>query len=336
MKSAAKLSILGALSTAVILSACGNENTDDANAGEAEASNFPEEDISFIVHTSAGGPADLMTRELAGAIEEVIDYNVVVENQPGGSGATQMNALTSADPDGYTLGTMTPSQIGLINGTLDDQFDIDDFTWMTRSQIDPYVLVVHDDSPYETLEDFVSDAQDNPGQITVGGYGAQGSGHNIAFNIFSESADIDGNWTPFESTGDAVTAVLGQHIDVANSNPGAVGEYVESGDLRILGVMSDERLEAFPDIPTYEEEGYEVDTDWQQFRGIYGPPGMPDDVKEAWSDIFLEAMETDRYQEYMENAFMVEGALSQSDTEDYIMSVHELTQHWYNEIGFED
>lgn len=321
------VSIFGVL----LATGCGGGGESSGEAG----SNFPEEDITMIVHTSAGGPADLMTRELASAMESVIDQNVVVENQPGGSGATQMNEITGANPDGYTLGTMTPSQIGLINGTLDGQYEIEDFSWLTRSQIDPYVLVVHNDSPFETIDDFVEEAEENPNSLTVGGYGAQGSGHNIAFNIFSESANIEADWTPYESTGDAVTGILGQHIDVANSNPGAVGEYVESGDLRILGVMSDERLEAFPDVPTYEEEGYEVNTDWEQFRGIYGPPDMPEDIKESLSEIFLEAMETEEYQEYMDNAYMVEGALGHEETEEYIMGVDELNREWYERIGFE-
>ncbi|WP_059104359.1 tripartite tricarboxylate transporter substrate binding protein [Shouchella shacheensis] len=315
-----------------VLSACGNSSE---NTSGDEAANFPQEDLTIVVHTSAGGPTDLMARELASAMESVIEQNVIVENKPGGSGATQMADVASSNNDGYTLGAMTPSQIGLINGTLSDQYTINDFDWVSRTQIDPYILVVHDESPFETLGDLVNYASENPGVLNVGGYGATGSGHNIAFNILSESADIVAQWTPYESTGDAVTAILGQHIDVANSNPGQVSQYVENGELRVLGVMSDERLEDMPDVPTYAEEGYEVETDWAQFRGIYAPADTPEEITNALGDILDEAMQTEGYQQYMDNAQMLEGAMTPEEFTEYIQSQDELTNHWYEELGIE-
>ncbi|WP_252312305.1 tripartite tricarboxylate transporter substrate binding protein [Sinobaca sp. H24] len=312
------------------LAACGGQSEE---SGSAEEADFPEEDITIVVHTSAGGPTDLMARELGSAVETIIDQNVVIENLPGGSGATQMSEIASAENNGYTLGTMTPSQMGLLNGTLADQYSLEDFSWITRTQIDPYIIAVHEDSEFETLEDLVSYAEENPNDLNVGGYGGTGSGHNIAFNIFSESANIETNWTAYESTGDAVTALLGQHVDVINSNPGEVSQYVESGEVRILGVMAEEELAEMPDVPTYEEAGYDVDTDWSQFRGIYAPADVPDDVKENLSELFIEAMETEEYQEYMTNAQMQEGSMTNQEYDEFIQNQDELTSDWYERLG---
>lgn len=311
------------LSLTLILLACSSGSTEE---------NFPSDDIKFIVHTSSGGPTDLMAREVAKAVEEVTEVNVTVENKPGGSGATAMSEVYSSEADGYTLGAMTPSQIGLLNGTLKDQYSLDDYTWMSRSQIDPYVLVTQTNSPYESIEDVINQLQEEPNSINVGGYGGTGSAHNISWNIFADAANIDANWTPYESTGDAVTALLGGHIDVANSNPGQVSQYVESGELQILAVNAEERLDEFPDVPTLIELGYEVDTDWVQFRGFFGPKDIPAEVIAEWDSIFEKAYQTESYQKYMENAQMVEGPLMQEEFNDYINRQDELTSEWYDRL----
>lgn len=303
------------------------------NANKESEESYPSKNIKLIVHTSAGGPTDLMAREVAKSIEEITGTTVVVENKPGGSGATAMAEVYNAEPDGYTFGAMTPSQIGLLNGTLEGQYTIDDFTWISRSQIDPYVIVTHANSSFNSIEDVVEYLKDNPNSLNVGGYGANGSGHNIAWNIFSEAAGIEAEWTPYESTGDAVTALLGQHIDIANSNPGQVSQYVESGELQILAVMFDERLDDFPDVPTLTELGYEVDTDWVQFRGIFGPKDIPDEILAELDQILEKTYSSESYEKYLKNTYLVEGSMDHEEYTEYIRNQDKLTDEWYNKLG---
>lgn len=323
----------------LLLGACnspqgsGGAQAENESASKEEIENFPEKPITMLVHTSAGGPTDLMARELAKAAEPILGQKILIENRPGGSGATQMAGLKSAAGDGYTLGAMTPSQIGLIEGTLKDQYSLEDFSWISRAQIDPYVIAVNKESPFNTLSELIEYAKENPGKLNVGGYGAVGSGHNVAWNILADSAGIEANWTAYESTGDAVTAILGNHIDVANSNPGQVSQYVESGDLKVLGVMSEERMEDLPEVPTYEEEGFTVDTSWAQFRGVFAPSGMNEEIQEKLSDIFAEAMETEGYQDYMKKTQMVKGTMNNEDYSEYIVQQSELTKEWYERLG---
>lgn len=311
----------------------GEAQAENESASNEGAENFPEKPVTILVHTSAGGPTDLMARELAKAAEPILGQKIIVENRPGGSGATQMAGLKSAETDGYTLGAMTPSQIGLIEGTLKDQYSLEDFSYISRAQIDPYIIVVNKKSPFNTLKELVEYAKENPGKLNVGGYGAVGSGHNVAWNILADKADVEANWTAYESTGDAVTAILGNHIDLANSNPGQVAQYVESGDLKVLGVMSEERLEEFPDVPTYGEEGYEVDTSWAQFRGIFAPSGVNEEIQKKLSDVFAEAMETEGYRDYMKKTMMVDGDMDNKEYAEYIEKQSELTKEWYERLG---
>ena len=335
-----KFSLLLVFVLLAILSACSdkNENALSGDEGVAAANESTldfDKTFTILVHTTAGGPTDLMARELAKAAEEVTGGTFIVENRPGGSGAVQMAEIANAKSDGYTLGAMTPSQIGLIEGTLKEQYNLDNFSWISQGQVDPYVIAVHNDSPFNTLEELVNYAKEHPGKLTVGGYGAIGSGHNVAWNIFAEAAGIDTVWTAYESTGDAVTAILGQHIDIANSNPGQVSQYYESGDVKILGVMSDERLEDLPDVPTYKEAGYEVDTSWAQFRGVYGPSGMDEATLQQLSEVFEKAIATEGYQTYLKNSQMLSGDMDYIEFTDYINTQSEIMVNWYEKLGVE-
>jgi tripartite-type tricarboxylate transporter receptor subunit TctC len=310
----------------VLVTACGGGK-------EAEKETFPTKPIKIVIHTSAGGPTDLMGRTVAQLMEPIIGVSCVVENRPGGSGATQMAYVAQAAPDGYTIGAMTPSQLGLLNGNLKDQYKLDDFTWISLSQIDPYIIVVHNDSPFKNLQELVDYAKANPGKINVGGYGSAGAGHNIAWNIFAEKAAIETNWTPYESTGDAVTAILGKHVDVANSNPGQVAQFVETGELRVLGVMADTRLAEWPDVPTYKEAGFDVDTSWNQFRGFYGPKGMPEDVVKVICEALDKVYETDKYKEYLSTSQMMPGGMASAEYTEFINNQDKTTKDWYQKLG---
>ncbi len=303
-------------------------------AGPVQAQDkFPDRPITIITHTSAGSPTDLMARHLGKAAETFLGQPVVVENKPGGGGAMQVAALLSAPADGYTLAAVTPTQIGAWESKLKGKFSVDQFCWIARAQIDPYILVVQADSPWKTLKEFVEYAKQNPNKLRVGGYGSVGSGHNVAFNILAKSAGIQAVWMPYEGTNAAVTALLGGHIDAANSNPGQVAQHVEAGKLRILGVMSDERLKSLPNVPTYAEAGYPVDAEWAQFRGIFGRKEIPAPVQEKLCDAFLKAIKSDAFQDYLKKTDQEDGSMDIKAFTAFINAQRGLTVRWYKELG---
>lgn len=318
----------------MLLAGCGGKEASKSSGGkEPIADKFPTKPITIITHTQAGSPTDVMARQLAKAAEPILGQPIVVENKPGGSGAIQMAALMAAPPDGYTLAACTPTQIGAMESNLKGKYKIDDFAWICRVQIDPYIIVVRSDSPWKTLKDLVEYAKQNPNKLRVGGYGSVGSGHNVAFNIFAQAAGIKAVWTPFEGTNDAVTSLLGGHIDVANSNPGQVTQYVEAGKLRVLGVMAEKRLPDLPDVPTYAEAGYPVDTSWMQFRGIFGRKEIPEPILDKLSEAFLQAMKSPQFVEYMKSTQQIDGSMGVKEFTVFIQNQAKLTQEWYGKLG---
>jgi tripartite-type tricarboxylate transporter receptor subunit TctC len=294
---------------------------------------YPTKPITIISHTAAGSPTDLMARQLGKAAESFLGQPVIVENKPGGGGAMQVAALLSSPADGYTLAAVTPTQIGAWESTLKGKFNIDQFAWITRVEIDPYILVVQADSQWKTLKEFVEYAKKNPNKLRVGGYGSVGSGHNVAFNILAKAAGIQAVWMPYEGTNAAVTALLGGHIDAANSNPGQVTQQVEAGKLRILGVMAEKRLKDLSNVPTYAEAGYPVDAGWSQFRGIFGRKGIPQPIQAQLSEVFIKAIKSPSFQDYLKKTNQEDGSMDLTTFTEFIKGQKKLTTEWYQELG---
>ena len=303
-----------------------------AGAASAEE-DFPSKPITIIAHTGAGSSTDIFARELARAAEPLLGQPIVIENRPGGSGAAQMSALKLAKPNGYTIGVNTLSHLTAMQTNLKGSFAWDDFSWIVLNQLDPYAIVVRSDSEYKTLKDLVEDAKKKGGTLNVGGFGTVGSAHNIAFNLFADAAGFKFNWVPFEGGSQAMTALLGGHIDVVNTNPGPMLQFAEANRVRPLGVLSKTRIDSMPDTPTLAEAGYDLGTTWQQIRGIYGPKGIPMDIQKKLADAFLQAMKRPEFVKYMKASGQIAGDLGPEEYTAFIAEQNELAKTWLDKLG---
>lgn len=298
----------------------------------ASSNDFPSKTITIVAHTAAGSSTDLFARELAQAASKVFGQSVVVTNRPGGSGATQMAVISSSAPDGYTVAVNTATHVTSMLTSLKGMYKPADFSWITLNQIDPFVLVVNEDSPYKTVSDMVKAAKSGE-RIKIGGYGAIGSAHNIAISIFAEAADIPYTWVGYPGSGDAITAVLGHHIDAASANPGGTMSFVESKRVRILAIANEKRAPSLPNVPTYAEAGFNVDTSWKQIRGIYGPKGIPQDIQNKLAEGFFKAMQSPRFQEYMTRSALIAGDLGPADYTKFIDKMSVTANKWLTKLG---
>jgi putative tricarboxylic transport membrane protein len=240
-------------------------------AGSASAQDWPSGQLVLVTHSSAGGGGDVMMRNLAPALESRYDVTVTVDNRVGGSGAVAMSWLANqASPDGNTLFSVTPTHL-ITPMRADGIPTYEDLTVIARLFLDPTVLYVHDDSPFQTIEEFIAHAQANPRGLSVA-IGSAGSLDQLVLQNFEAATDIEVRTVPHEGGGDAIVALLGQHVDAVVGEPGQGITHLQNGTLRLLGVFQAERLEAYPDVPTFQEVGYDVVSN--KFRGVFGPPGM--------------------------------------------------------------
>lgn len=270
-----------ALASATLISACGSSSPEKAG----DASSYPTKPITILVGSAAGSGVDVMARQAAEQLKDRLDTSIAVRNMEGGDGATLMTYLKSKDADGYTIGVNARGQLIALNTSLRDQFSLDDWTYLAEMETDPYVLVVNAKSGMEDFDDFVATAK--KGSMSVSGYGANSGQRLVALQI-NEAKGIETKYVPFGGGSEAVTNLLGDHVDAAVTNAAQVNELVSAGKLTVLAVATEEPSEAFPDSPTFNDLGMPEVT-VPHWRGFYvraeTPQPIVDKLLETFSDI---------------------------------------------------
>ncbi|WP_169308885.1 Bug family tripartite tricarboxylate transporter substrate binding protein [Paracoccus gahaiensis] len=297
----------------------------------ALAQDFPTKTIEIVVQNAPGGASDIFARTLARSAEEVFGQPVIVVNRAGGGGAAQMAAVKAAAPDGYTIGVNTLSHFTAMLTNLQGVFAPEDFSWIAQVQQDAHVLFVREDSPYQDFGALVEGQADTP--LAVGGYGAVGSIANIATRLVTDSAELSVDWVGYDSSTEAITGLLGGHVQMAVANPGPVLDFARAGRVRILGVLSEERSPAFPDVPTFAEQGFESNAEWQQIRGIYGPAGIPDDIRQILADGLIAATQTEEFQRYQDETAIEGLAYGPAEYAERVEAMMDLAREGLASVG---
>lgn len=234
---------------------------------------FPEKPITLIVAYGAGGGTDVTARLLARDLESAIGQPVTVQNVTGGGGWNGWGSIADAKPDGYTIGYINIPNMyaGYLDPEIGRPYNLDSFTPLMNHVTDYSVWAVRQDSPYTTVEEVIEAAKSEPGSVSFAAHGAGGDDH-LALLAMQSATDAEFKTIHNSSTSESISQVLGGFVDVVGGN---VSEMAKS-DLRVLGVMANERSEFLPDAPTFKEQGY--DQVWSVSRGIAAPADLPDDI----------------------------------------------------------
>lgn len=240
----------------------------------ATAADYPTKGIELVVSYGAGGGTDLVARAFADQAKKHLPEALGVVNKTGGSGAIGFSDVMAARPDGYKIGmgtveiTMLP-HMGLA------RFTIDDFAPICRLNADSSAITVNVDAPWKTIDEFLAYAKANPGKVRVGNSGTGAIWH-IAAAALETKIGTTFNHIPYEGANPAITALLGGHIEAVSVSAAEVTSQVRGGKLRILAVLADERMKAYPDVPTLKEKG--IDLSVATWRGLVAPKKTPQPV----------------------------------------------------------
>jgi len=265
---------------------------------QAHAADFPEKTVTLICPWSAGGGTDAILRALAKQTEPFLGQTITVVNKTGGGGAIGLGSGIAARPDGYTVTMLTFEIISLPPQGL-VPFTYKDYSLLMRVNMDPAAITVPADAPYNTLAEFVAFVKKNPGAIKVG-HSGPGSVWEIGGSMFAERAGIDLTFVPHDGAAPAVTALVGRHIEAVSVSPAEVRGQVETGNLKILAIMTDERLPDFPDVPTMKESGYDVSIG--TWRGLAVPKNTPEDVRVILHEAFKKGMDSAEFCKFAANS----------------------------------
>lgn len=258
----------------------------------------PNKPIDFVIMAGAGGGADQIARFLQSVAEkkDLTTRPLVPNNKGGGSGAEALIALNNAsDPDHTILVTLnsfftTPlrqENLGI---------DIQTFTPVAMMGVDPFVLWVHKDSGITTFEQWLEEVK--KGGYVMGGTG-KGQEDSLVITYLEQNFDLSIKYIPYPGGGAVAKDLAGKQIMASVNNPAETKGFYANGDVVPLLAFSDERMPAFPDVPTLKEKG--KDFSYYNQRAVVGAPGMSEDAAKYYQDLFKTIYDTQEWQDYMES-----------------------------------
>ncbi len=268
-----KLPLLAGLSLlymALLLSGC--KQTDDSPA------TYPQRPISYFVPWNPGGGTDTVSRTLAVALQKHLDTSVNVINRTGGGGVVGHLALSQARPDGYTIGAVT-AEIAMMHWQGLTDLTIENYTPIALLMNNPAALTVRADAPWNSLEDLLAALRASPGSLLASGT-SRGGIWDLARLGFLNEAGLDDAampWVPSQGAAPALQELLAGGVQVVTVALAEAEALYRAGEVKVLAVMADERLAAFPEIPTLKEQGI----DWQigGWVSLGAPAGISDAIK---------------------------------------------------------
>jgi tripartite-type tricarboxylate transporter receptor subunit TctC len=285
----------------------------------AQAQGYPNKPIRLIVPWPPGGGVDTSARIIAQPLQERLGQPIVIENKPGASGNIGTAVAVQEKPDGYTLleGSLSPNAV---NPYLFKRLGFDpekDFTFIASVYTVPSFLVVPANSPFKTAQELVTYAKANPGKLNFGSGGVGSSQHLFAV-MLKAAADIDVVHVAYKGTSPSETALVASQVDFMLDPPTCL-PFVQAGKLRILGVASNVRNSALPDVPTLDEQGIKgVYT--STFYGIMGPAGMPKDIVDRLNKEINAILQTDDMKSRLAKLAADPGKGTPEEYKAYVMS----------------
>src|ERR1700728_639317 len=257
------------------------------------ADQYPSRPVRLVVAFAPGGVADVMGRLVAGALQPRLHQSVIVENKPGGDGQVGMGEVVRAEPDGYTL------LVGGFGGQIIPPLMNDDFPFDVKNDLVKIaltaefgnVLVVNNSLPVRSVPDLVAYLKARPGAVNFGSSG-RATSDRLAAEMFMLDTGTKMIDVPYKGGGVALSDMMVGTTQVMFPQLPAVLGLVTSGQVRALAVTSQQRLSQLPEVPTLDESGLPgfYVTSWNE---LFGPRGLPDNVRDVLSDARVDAISND-------------------------------------------
>lgn len=286
------------------------------------AAQYPTKAVSLIVPYAAGGSSDLSARPFADELANVLGQPVVVVNRPGAGGGVGAAEVARKKGDGYTLLNASIGNITIVPYTANVGYDCNAFKPVAQITDIPLALAVPAESEIKTLADYVDYAKKNPGKLRYGSPGA-GNIQHVTLAGWSFDNKIDIVHTPYEGANPAVAALLGGHIESTFTGLTEVLPHIKSGAVRILAVTGPSRIDIIPDVPTFKELGYDLQS--SVWYGILAPASTPDDIVNILSEACKKAYDTEKVQNSWKKLFIFPSFLGPKEFGERIQ--HEAAEH---------
>ena len=265
--------------------------------------NYPNRPIEMIVAYAPGGGTDLVARLVARHLEKQLGGTaaVVVQNKPGAGGAIGFAELAKSVPDGYTIGFINTPNLLTIPIERKTSFTWRSFDLLGNLVDDPGGFTVSNSNPVDSLAGLAAYAKAHPGEVTVGTTGT-GSDDHLAMLLFEKASGTRLNHIPYKGAGEVRSALAGQQLVVGAINVGEALQYQKGGTpMRLLGQMAAKRSALAPNVPTFKEQGFDIEL--ASLRGLAAPKGLPEGIRKKLVDAVARVAADPQFQQQAEAMF---------------------------------
>jgi tripartite-type tricarboxylate transporter receptor subunit TctC len=277
----------------------------------AQAQSYPNKPIKLVVGYTPGGGNDLIARIVASKLQDKLGQPVVVENKAGAQSIVAAELVAKSAPDGYTL-LMAPSGPMTINPAVFARLPYDpvkDFVPVSLLAEFPLLLVVGADQPVKTLRDLIDYARAKP---QLANYASSATPFQLAAELLNQRTESKFQHIPYRGSGDAVQAVASGQVLMTIADSGPISGPLKAGKLRALAITTPQRPPAFPDVPTFTEQGVDG-MDIALWTGIVVPAGTPAAIVTLLQDAIADVLALPAVEQALENINVDPRAMTSSE-----------------------
>ncbi|MFW2590053.1 Bug family tripartite tricarboxylate transporter substrate binding protein [Sagittula sp. SSi028] len=288
------------------------------------AADFPTRDIRLIVPWPAGGGADAISRKISNIAEQDLPKSIYVENIAGAVTATGLIQMTSARPDGHTVGVLTyDSVITLPRGEMVPGYSLDKMKPIARITSEADAIVVSKQSGIESYEDLIARAKENPGEVRLG-VAPKGSGPYLSAMQLEKLLGVDFNVITYAGSSSAeAEALLSGELDAAISSLGDFSGLLSSGDAKGVVELTSVQNATYTDVPTLKSKGHDLQTG--SFIVLAAPANTPDEAIDTLESTFRAAYDSKEFQDWLAQIGVTADWLGSDEVLDWIDEVQTKT-----------
>lgn len=320
-----------------VLSGCSSGKQGSGEGNSAQKVDYPTKPFEFVAPTGPGGGWDTTIRMIAKVLGEtgLVNQPMPVVNKPGGGGAVGLAYMKEKKGSPYHVVIYSPPLL-LINLTGQTQLSYKNLTPLAMLINDFGAFAVPKNSRFNSINEVMEALKKDPKSVKIGGASSPGSMDHVQFLQAAKAAGVknlkDIQYISFQS-GESLAALMGGHIDLLSTGMAEVVGPLESGDIKVLAITAPERVKEGPlaQVPTLKEQG--IDAVFANWRGLFGPPEMPDYAVKYWSDVLAKMVQTPEWKEVVKKNGWTEAFMGPEEFKAFLDKTNEEYKSLLMEVG---
>jgi putative tricarboxylic transport membrane protein len=250
--------------------------------------------VEVITHNAVGGGSDVFTRQMIKVMYEnkIIDTNWPVRNIPAGDSIGAMSYMVDKKGNAGVIAQVTPTWLATPMTVANAKVSLEDLTPITLVATEPQVVVTNAKSQFNSFADFVNAAKAAPDTLVQAG-GSSTANDALTRLVLQDTLGAKWKFLSFEDTGSRITALLRNDANIMLGSASDVAEQVKAGQLKVIAIVGDKKLDTFPDVSTTQQQGIDSSKVPVQFRAVMGAPDMPADAVQKYQDDLSKMVDTE-------------------------------------------